>query len=452
MAEAPDPNPAVQAVEALTAALGNLQRQDAIKIPLFSGKAGESPSAHLLKLDDYCNTNNKDLHADHIFRDSLQGKARQWYEERDQNWDNAQLILEFKKEFDIYKGSQRALMKRWYNLQFDPSSIKITDFVREVKSLGDVVEINDAGKLAALKIMIPKESGWVISNAPNFRDACTLLRKHYEEEEQKLDKVESTGATAGSNPFNSMEGQMNSTERKSQDQIAILTDEVRKLSKDQSKLFENQSELHRNQSKLSDNQVEILASIREIRTPYKPHTSFRGRGRGRPNFGFQDRNFRSRRYDNPRQNFRGRSPFRDRDRARPRSRGREGFRSQSRDRKFSHQNVQDQRHVRFREDRRCFFCHELGHLAQECPHRQHRGRSQSRERHRQAGRREEQRFSRHRPDYRSEMNQLDDMIHQVSDQYERCFATDSMSVLDQDSISDSDSELDSGMNFDDLNI
>ena len=514
MAHAPDP--AVQAIAALTEALGNLQRQDAIKIPLFSGKEGENPAAHLLKLNDYCNTNNKDLHADHIFRDSLQGKARQWFEERDQNWNNAQILLEFKKEFDVYKGSKKLLMKRWYSLTFDPSNIKITDFVREVKSLGDVLEFNDAQKLAALQTMIPKESGWLINNANDFRTACQLLRKHYEEEEQKLDKVSQSGATAGSNPFNMMDGQLKSALK------AVKFEKERELDTHESlnMIVDNLRDVIDKQQRTILDQHLLMSNDRNrSKSPYKPHTSFRGRGRGRPNYGFQDRNFSNRnrnfrsnsrgrfrgsfRRNNSfrgrssfRNNFRGRSQsadrFRSQSRDRFRSQDRNRFRSQSRDRGYSNRPRFDkspsrtgQPSKRFNKDsQRCFFCQEIGHWAQECPQRQQRGRSQSRDRNQQV------RFSnnrndrsqqfrdrsqssdrlRQRTDFRNqssdrnqdrnrrprrletdsnEMNQMDDMIQQLSSQFEDCMRTSSSN--DSQNRSESDFEEDSDADYDTLN-
>ena len=343
-------------------------------MPTFSGDLEkEDARAHLLRTNDWMQT--------HAFPEAvkcdrfcltLTGEARLWYESlRPIPNDWPALQDRFLRKYSKVGHTRTELYFRWRVMKWDESSESIEAYVEKIRHLANLLGYGEAQVLELLKHSIPSRYFWPLIHIDEV-NACKDMIEMLQTKERL--ETQSTGQTS-STPF-----------------LGLRDLEKGRSNKVQFKA--NYDMLDRKIDKLADmmSRLDTTKDYRQGRPtskPYKPYISYgRGRGRGRnfqrgrsPNFGYANRSqnwgySRNRYPSKDRSNYRGRGTggnfnrnfskrrnwsgdrnFRDRHRSkspyrRPRSSSRSPSKSPSRPYKG--------------DERRCYKCHEFGHIAAEC--------------------------------------------------------------------------------------
>ena len=106
-----------------------------VKPPIFRGKKGERPEAHILRAEDSMDASNPKM-TDEMrvknFRLTLDHFARKWYDKADSKGDYKQLKVAFSRHFSTQGKSIRNLHARWNSFSFDPARDDIEVFLRNV--------------------------------------------------------------------------------------------------------------------------------------------------------------------------------------------------------------------------------------------------------------------------------------------------------------------------------
>ena len=110
--------------------------------PTFKGEPGKRPEAHLLRALDWFDAigivTNKDMLRN--FRHTLDGNAREWFadlwdkEKHTLMWD--ELTNSFSRYFSTQGHSLTHLHNAWKSFTFDPETMDIEEFIRDVQECG----------------------------------------------------------------------------------------------------------------------------------------------------------------------------------------------------------------------------------------------------------------------------------------------------------------------------
>ena len=106
-----------------------------IQPPIFRGKKGERPEAHLLHTRDWMDAIRVTKEEDKVnyFRLTLDHLAREWYNDSGSatvDWE--EMKQEFSKHFSTQGKSMLNLHERWRKFSFDPAKDDIEEFLRNV--------------------------------------------------------------------------------------------------------------------------------------------------------------------------------------------------------------------------------------------------------------------------------------------------------------------------------
>ena len=156
--------------ESFAKALGKNLNQpgqaDREKTPKFSGKSDEVADAHLLLVRDWQVRKayqDRDM-KDHFLK-TLEGDARVWYGDiMEQDLDWKQVQREFLREYSKGGKHNRQLKADMAKFQFDPAKDGIARFIREVKSTGKLLGLDDDAICTTIKEAMPAQVYWSIHN------------------------------------------------------------------------------------------------------------------------------------------------------------------------------------------------------------------------------------------------------------------------------------------------
>lgn len=215
-----DPAAALQA--AITAAFQNVRRDAMYTVPQFSGKKGEKPEAHCLKVEDWfahfaIPNDQKVLR----FKETLTGKARQWYESLHPvptDWimpdpvpdppPAAGTILKplFNQRFSLKGKTPDALYAEWQHLKFDPGTEDIEEFINDVEDLATQLGYPDRAKIMAIKGCMPMEILGSCFNIDNLATLKAMLINIFDNPRMKSKYAKSgnEASTSGATPFSVM--------------------------------------------------------------------------------------------------------------------------------------------------------------------------------------------------------------------------------------------------------
>ena len=156
--------------ESFAKALGKNLNQpgqpDREKTPKFSGKPDEVADAHLLLVRDWQVRKayqDRDM-KDHFLK-TLEGDARVWYGDiMEQEFDWKQVQREFLREYSKGGKHNRQLKADMAKFQFDPAKDGIARFIRDVKSTGKLLGLDDDAICTTIKEAMPAQVYWSIHN------------------------------------------------------------------------------------------------------------------------------------------------------------------------------------------------------------------------------------------------------------------------------------------------
>ena len=216
-----------------------------IQPPIFRGKKGERPEAHLLHARDWMDAIGVTKEEDKVnyFRLTLDHLAREWYNDSGSAIDDwTEMKQEFSKHFSTQGKSMLNLHERWRKFSFDPDEDDIEEFLRNVQECAKQLKYDEEITLNTIKACMPKAIYGSLYDKKTLASTIAFLKELYA---QPLDLIpkESNAQVSGS-PFN----------------------HIRQ---------DNPDQLEGTLTKLSD----ALCKL-DIARPYKPYIAPRGRGRG----------------------------------------------------------------------------------------------------------------------------------------------------------------------------
>ena len=312
-----------------------IARRMRINPPIFKGKKGERPEAHILRAKDWMDAIGVTREEDKIryFRLTLDHLAREWYNDTGAEiTDWTEMKQEFSKHFSTQGKSILNLHERWRKFTFNPDTDDIEEFLRNVQECAKQLKYDDDITLTTIKTCMPKSLYGTLWEKKSLTDTVTFLKELYAKPMEIGNPKEDQDSHSQASPFSHIK----------QDPSTQLEGTLNKLSDALYKL--------------------------DIAKPYKPYIAPRGKGRGR---GLGNRGGNSRGTGRPFE-FQGSGKMTFSQRGYQRGRGRGKPRG-----KFDKSPTQKKPRVAPRSkdmDReRCRFCKQLGHWERECPEKKKQG-------------------------------------------------------------------------------
>ena len=298
-----------------------------INPPVFKGEPGERPEAHLLRTLDWYDaigvlTDRAKLKN---FRHTLDSSAREWFTDiwskrtPDFNWEK--LMNEFSRYFSTQGRSLTHLHNAWKSFTFDPESMDIEDFIRDVQECGTQLRYDECSIMDMIKSCMPRENYGTLYKMDTLTEVITFCKDAYAVTPAERAKKAAQASTSGpgANPFTSIKTKSTPT----------LADNLTKL-------------------------TETLNKIDFKQKPYKPQIYPRGRGRGHGRGQPGGRNI-AQGQQGQRSGFQPRGGFR--------GKGRGGrF-----DKSPTKRNPRVNSKTKDADKDRCRYCREIGHWVRECP-------------------------------------------------------------------------------------
>ena len=336
--------------EAITTAFENARRDASYILPQFSGKKGEKPEEHCMKVEDYfAHYNIPAGRQAQKFKETCIGKARLWldtlepYPER--YWPEGEppaaaaieacLKTKFLTRWALKGRTLEALFAAWQNLSFDPAKDDIEEFIIEVQNLAKQLGFPEAAQIIAIKGALPTDIFNICLNIDNMDNLRNTLVKIFDNPRVRKNYANAADATTTPSAFSV--GQY----------IEDYAPPHR--SSEMGKLMSKVSHIQDSLSKMS------VTDYRQKKT-YKPEVT----PPRRRQFNSQSRGGRNNQYQGKPQ-FRKSSNSFNNSSNRGRGRGRGRFDSSP--------NVRRPRvasRTPNKDDRRCYYCKEIGHFIRNC--------------------------------------------------------------------------------------
>ena len=298
-----------------------------INPPIFKGDPGERPEAHLLRTLDWYDAigiKSDALKLDN-FKHTLDHGAREWFADL---WSKGtvgltwqQVANEFSRYFSTQGRSTTHLHNAWKSFTFDPDTMDIEDFIRDVQECGTQLQYEEHSIMEMIKSCMPKDNFGTLYKMDDISEVISYCKDRYAvTPAERAKKAAQANATAA-NPFSTI---------KSKDSTDI-TQHLNKITDTLNKLDFKQK-------------------------PYKPHIHpGRGRGRGRGR-------------GQPRGRDQGQAQGYQGGKGGYQSRG--GFRGRSRGGKFdkspTKRNPRVNSKTKDADKDRCRYCREVGHWERDC--------------------------------------------------------------------------------------
>ena len=183
-----------------------------INPPTFKGEPGERLEAHLLRALDWFDAirivTDKDMLQN--FRHTLDGNAREWFadlwdkEKRTLTWDD--LTNSFSRYFSTQGRSLTHLHNAWKSFSFDPESMHIEEFIRDVQECGSQLQDGEHSIIDMIKSCMPCENYGTLYKMDNLAEVITFCKDAYAitpaERAKKAAQANTSGT--GTNLFSSI--------------------------------------------------------------------------------------------------------------------------------------------------------------------------------------------------------------------------------------------------------
>ena len=374
------PIPDIEMADALRDAIHDafqgVQRASNYPMPLFSGKKGEKPEDHVLRVEDYFeHFNIENENKCREFKKTLTGKARAWAStianrlpplapaadpaDRARPWEAdgpnpARARIEesmknlFLTRFATQGRTPEALYAEWQNLKFDPQKDDIEDFMRDVKKIADGLGYGDGAVLMAVKGALPIEIQNLTITIDDIDQLRTFLIKVFDNPRMRATyggTKESPGTSSGA--------------------FAAATAVAEPYDPGMTSLWNklNSIESKFNKFSVSDTRHPNARQYKPQVTPKRGRGHGQGQNRGRSQ---DDQNFNrtdyrpNRSYNNDGRNRGNQTRGNNRGNYTPRGRGRSYDKSPNVNRPRIASRTPN------KDSGRCFYCKELGHFIRRC--------------------------------------------------------------------------------------
>ena len=196
--------------EVLTTAFNGLRRDFAYPIPQFSGKKGEKPESHCLKVEDWFEHFEIEDGANvgqrvQKFKETLLGKPRQWFNSLDPLPDTYAgangLKARFTTRWSLKGKTHDALYAEWQHLAFDPAQDDIEDFINDVQEIAAHLEYPERAQIMAIKGCLPMDVHNSCLNMDTMAVLKPFLIRVFDNPRVKKAYVKTEGAAAGATAF-----------------------------------------------------------------------------------------------------------------------------------------------------------------------------------------------------------------------------------------------------------
>ena len=159
-----------------------IARRMRINSPIFKGKKGERPEAHILHARDWMDAIGvtRDEDKTRYFRLTLDHLAREWYNDTGTDitdWTN--MKQEFSKHFSTQGKSILNLHDRWRKFTFNPDTDDIEEFLRNVQECAKQLKYDDDITLTTIKTCMPKSLYGTLWEKKSLTDTVTFLKELY---------------------------------------------------------------------------------------------------------------------------------------------------------------------------------------------------------------------------------------------------------------------------------
>ena len=152
--------------------------------PEFSGKPEEDAEEHLLRTNDWMETNNfpEDQKA-RRFCLTLTGEARLWYATLGTAQLNWQTLRDcFCQQYSKFGSTREQYFHAWRSFQFDENADMIESYIHKVKQVAALLDYGEPQILELFKITLPSRLYYMVYNINNLREAvepakCMLMKE-----------------------------------------------------------------------------------------------------------------------------------------------------------------------------------------------------------------------------------------------------------------------------------
>ena len=169
-------------LDKLVASLSSKPDRIDIKInaPVFKGVEKENPVPHVMRASDWMNIHNiPDIRKPEIFKLTLDGKARTWYDRTKipATWDEMTKL--FTTYFSLDGRSLAALHKKWNHMTFDADKEDIEDFIQEVVDTGTKIEMTEIQQVLHIRNQMPPDAYGVMFSCKTIEAVTEKARDYF---------------------------------------------------------------------------------------------------------------------------------------------------------------------------------------------------------------------------------------------------------------------------------
>ena len=180
--------------------------------PIFKEEPGERPEAHLLRTLDWFDAIGIVTYKEMLrnFQYTLDGNAREWFADL---WDKKKRILTwedhtnfFAQYFSTQGRSLTHLHSAWKSFTFDPETMDIEEFIRDVQECGSQLWYDEHSIMDMIKSCMPRENYGTLNKMDNLAEVITFCKDAYAitlvEKAKKASQASASGNTT--NPFSTI--------------------------------------------------------------------------------------------------------------------------------------------------------------------------------------------------------------------------------------------------------
>ena len=156
-----------------------IARRMRIQPPVFKGKKGERPEAHLLCAKYWMDAIGVTKEEDKVnyFRLTVDHLAREWYNDSGTVIDDwIEMKQEFSKHFSTQGKSMLNLHERWRKFSFDPDKDDIEKFLRNVQECAKQLKYDEEITLNTIKVCMPKAIYGSLYEKKTLTSTITFLK------------------------------------------------------------------------------------------------------------------------------------------------------------------------------------------------------------------------------------------------------------------------------------
>ena len=365
--------------EALTEKLKDIGRHPTIPLTQFSGKKGEDPNDHCMKVEDYFAMFDikSDEDQKRRFLETLFEKARRWastinideldgykYDDKSTKEQKERSFKwQFLKRFTKERRTTHAAFEAWRNLKFDPVKDEVEEFMTNVKYLAATLEFNEEAQIMAIKSNMPRDVYGLCMQYNKLEELKKFLIELFENPRMKS-AVPSIPAAAETSAFSMGEFVNN-------DVVSATSEDIGKLKNEISTL---QYKVRRMTSADTRSKPNSKPWKPEVTLPRRRGGNFRGKGGRQNDAGRQTSNScgtngnSSNGRNQSRNSNSNNRPFGNRGQNNGNFGGNQRNIGRNRGRFDTSPNVTRAASKMIDKDNgRCFYCNEFRHFIRECP-------------------------------------------------------------------------------------